>query len=291
MSKSVTARIMLISSMCIFGTIGIFARYIPLSSALIALVRGGIGALFLLIVCFLSRKGIALDSIKRNLLLLLISGACIGFNWVLLFEAYRFTTVATATLCYYTAPLFVMILSPLVLKEKLTWRKCLCIPLAICGMIPISGILEADAQSISDTRGILCGIGAALFYATVMLLNKKIKNVPARDKTVVQLASAAIVMIPYCLLTNAGAQSAVSPTAIIILLIVAVVHTGITYALYFGSMEYLPAQTTAIYSYIDPVVAIILSAVLLKESFGWAQTVGTVCILGAAFLSELPYRK
>ncbi len=291
MSKTVTARIMLISSMCIFGTIGIFARYIPLSSALIALVRGGVGALFLLLITFFTSKGISPDSIKRNLPFLLLSGACIGFNWVLLFEAYRFTTVATATLCYYTAPLFVMVLSPLVLKEKLTWQKGLCLPLAVCGMIPISGILETDAQSISTTRGVLCGIGAALFYATVMLLNKKVKNVPARDKTVVQLAGAAIVMLPYYLLTNTDAQTTFSPTAITMLLIVAIVHTGITYALYFGSMEYLPAQTTAIYSYIDPVVAIIVSAVLLKEPFGWAQAVGAVCILGAAFLSELPHKK
>jgi RarD protein len=209
---------------------------------------------------------------------------------MLLFESYRFTTVATATLCYYLAPVFVVLLSPLVLKEKLSPVKGICAAVAVLGMVFVSGVFEGGLD-VSRLPGILFGVGAAAFYAGVVLLNKKMKPIAAMDCTVVQLAVAALVLLPYTLLVEDYATVALSPLGVGLLAAVGVVHTGIAYALYFGSVHKLPAQTVAIFSYIDPVVAILLSALFLQEPmtvWGW---VGAILILGSTFVSELSATK
>ena len=165
------AKLKIIFAMVAFGTIGIFVRNIELPSTVIALARGIIGTLFLLLVVFAKGKGVDTKDIKRNLMILAISGACIGFNWILLFEAYRYTTVATATLAYYMAPIFVMMASPFVLKERLTGVKLLCVAMALSGMVLVSGVVQSGMEGV-DFTGILCGVGAASLYATVILLNK-----------------------------------------------------------------------------------------------------------------------
>ena len=157
-SPDLIAKLQLVGSMTIFGTVGIFVRSIPLPSAFIAFIRGAVGVLFLLAVCLLTRKKLSKESIKRNLILLLISGAAIGINWIFLFEAYRYTTVATATLCYYTAPLFVLAVSPIFLSERLTVRKCIGIATALVGMVFVSGIHKTGFSGLSEAKGVMFGI-------------------------------------------------------------------------------------------------------------------------------------
>ena len=276
-------------SMIIFGTIGIFRRLIPLSSGLVAMSRGLIGVLFLLLVMRLRGDGMDRAAVRRKLPLLCLSGAAIGVNWILLFEAYNYTSVATATLCYYLAPMFVILASPLVLREKLTLRKLACVSAALLGMVFVSGVLEASGGA--GLKGVLLGLGAAVLYASVVLMNKQLGDVPAYDRTIVQLGSSAAVLLPYVLLTeNLGALT-FTPGTIGLLLVVGIVHTGIAYALYFGSLMQLKAQTAAILSYIDPVVAVLLSALVLREHMSLLSGLGAVLVLGAAVISELPNRR
>ena len=285
-STTSKSRSMLLTSVCIFGTIGILRRYIPLSSSLIALVRGVIGSVFLILVLKCSKKSIAIQAVKQNLLLLALSGAAIGFNWILLFEAYNHTSVATATLCYYLAPILVILASPLVLKEALTLRKMLCACAALAGMVLVSGVLDAGFSGIAEMRGILLGLGAALLYASVVLMNKKITGVPAYDKTILQLSLASIALVPYVLMTENWAAVAFTPFSVTLLLVAGILHTGIAYWMYFGSMEHLPSHTVALLSYLDPILAIVLSMVFLHEPMSAEAAVGAVLILGAAYLSE-----
>lgn len=282
------ARLQLIASMVIFGTIGLFVRYIPLPSSVIACVRGFVGMLFLLLVMALRRKKPDTAAIRKNLLVLIVSGAAIGINWILLFEAYRYTTVATATLCYYLAPMFVLLASPLVLKERLTLRKLVCVIVSLIGMFFVSGVAENGIPSISELTGVLLGLGAAAFYATVVLLNKKMTGIAATDRTLMQLGLAALAVLPYIFLTENLSAFELSLPALGLLLFVGIIHTGIAYTMYFGSLKALKAQTAAILSYIDPIVAIILSALLLREHMGVGGIVGAVLILGSALISELP---
>ena len=280
------AKASLIFSMLVFGTIGIFVRYIPLPSSVIALTRGVIGTVFLIVVTLKRGPGISWKAIRRNLLNLCLSGAFIGINWILLFESYRFTTVATATLCYYMAPVFVTISAPFLFKERLTKKKMLCIAGALVGMIFVSGIWNTGISGTGELRGVLYGIGAAVFYASVILLNKKIRDI--YDKTMMQLAAASIVLLPYTVLTEKVSVLSLTPVAVILLAVVGILHTGISYTLYFGSMKELEAQTIAIFSYIDPIVAILLSALFLKEPLGIGGIAGAIMVLGAALISELP---
>ena len=287
-----SARFKMIGAMVIFGTIGIFRKYIPLSSGVVAMVRGFVGVLFLLLVLAVRRERLSWSAIRKNLALLLISGALIGFNWILLFEAYNYTSVATATLCYYMSPVFVTLVSPLVLREKLTGRKLLLVMVALCGMVLVSDVLRVGVSDIGELRGILLGLGAAALYASVILLNKKLQDISAYDRTVLQLGSAFVVLLPYVLaVEDVTAVLTVGPLAIALLAVVGVLHTGVAYAMYFSAMRDLPAQTVAIFSYADPILAVVLSAVILGEPMGIGVAVGGLLILGAALLGELGERK
>ena len=284
MNKS---KLMIISSMVIFGTIGVFRKYIPLSSELIAMIRGIIGSLFLILVLKIKKEMINWQAIKDNLLLIFISGGLLGFNWILLFEAYQYTSVATATLCYYMAPIFVILVSPFIFKERLTIKKIGCVLVSLIGMIFVSGVLNTGFSGIQETTGILFGLIAALFYASVVIINKKIINIDAIDRTVMQLSTAAVILLPYNFITGQFTDVSLTLNVFIILLFVGIVHTGIAYALYFGSIKDLKAQTAALFSYIDPIVAICLSALVLHENVGISEIIGAVLVLGATIISEL----
>lgn len=278
---------MFVSAMVIYGSIGIFRRYIPLSSSLLACFRGACGGLFLLLTELLRKRSTGEKQSMKQLLLLCVCGALMGVNWILLFEAYNYTTVSVATLCYYMEPTIVILLSPFLFQEPLTIRKGLCALTAVIGMFFVSGLVGSELPSSGDARGILLGLGAAVLYAAVVILNKRMPGVDAVRKTVIQLLSAAIVLLPYVVLTGQGSFAGLSGTGYLMLGIVGIVHTGIAYLLYFASMDGLKAQTVALFSYLDPVTALILSYLILQESLSVYGLIGAVLILGSAVLSEL----
>lgn len=291
MQEKNKSKLSLILSMTIFGTIGIFRKYIPLPSSILALARAVIGTIFLVIFVLVKKEKIAWNTVKKNLPVLCISGAAIGFNWILLFESYQYTSVATATLCYYMAPVFVILASPFLFGEKLTVKKWICVSAALLGMIFVSGILKSDFTGGNEFRGVLLGLAAAILYASVVMMNKKIGEVGAYEKTIIQLGAGAVALLPYTLMTEEFTTIAFSQTMACMLVFVGIVHTGIAYALYFGALANLEAQTAALFSYIDPVVAIILSAMILHENMGIWEMIGAVLVLGSAVMNELPEKK
>jgi len=288
MSSENFARLKVTTAMLIYGSIGLFVRYIPLPSAYIAMVRGLIGAPFVLLIMLFLKKGGELKSVKKKLLPLCVSGILMGINWIMLFEAYRYTSVAVATLCYYMAPIFIVAASPFLFKEKLGGRKLICIATALLGIVLVSGLGDGGAGQL---HGVLLALGAAVLYAAVVSANKLVGEMSAYGRTFVQLLSAALVLLPYNLI--AGNMVGVNPGLLggIMLIVVGIVHTGIAYFLYFGSMDKLSAQSLAILSYIDPVTAVLLSAILLKEPMNLLSIFGAALILGSALISELPEKK
>ena len=285
MNQQTAARLKLIVVMLLFGTIGIFVRTLAMPSSIIALVRGIIGSVFLLAVVFLRKTGINMSAVKRNWWKLLLSGGCIGVNWILLFEAYRFTTVATATLCYYLQPVIVVLGSALVLTEKLSIRKLLCVLVAILGMIPVSGVLESIPTS-GEITGILLATGAALLYGINILTNKTMQGLSPFDMTIFCMITATLTLLPYTLLTEDWGAIVWEPSSVALLLVVGIIHTGVAYALYYSALEKMKAQEVAIYGYIDPICAILLSALLLSEPLTAGIVIGAVMILGATYISE-----
>ena len=280
-----TARIKVILSMAIFGTIGIFRHYMPFPSGFLAMTRGIVGAAFLALFCMIGTKKEKVSVTGSARWLIPLTGIMIGFNWILLFEAYRYTTVATATLCYYTQPILVMLAAPFTVHEKLSRKKIICVLLAILGIILISGLTTGDSGN-TQTIGVFLGLGAAVLYAASILLNKKLCEVPAETRTIRELLSAGVILIPYVLLTERDMTLPTGAIPWILLVVVCIVHTSLPYFLYFSAMKILPAQSVAIMSYIDPILAVVLSLLILHEPMTLLQAIGSVLLLGAMVISE-----
>ena len=288
MNNNTLQKIKLISSMTVFGTIAIFVRNIPLPSGEIALYRALIAMLIIGVYLLIKKRPIPLKDIRKELPLLLISGIAMGINWIFFFEAFRYTSVATATLSYYFAPVIVTVVSPLIFKEKLGPKQILCFIMSTVGLVLITGV--GSYQSTSDLIGILLGLGAATFYASVILINKFIKSVDGITRTFLQFLSSMVVLIPYVLLTDGINVGTLNLTALICLLVVGIIHTALTYCMYFSSIKELSGQTVAILSYIDPLVAVAVSVVFLNESMNVWQYIGGALILGFTLLNELPQK-
>ncbi|MBR5459763.1 MAG: DMT family transporter [Clostridia bacterium] len=279
-------RLLFVLSMVIFATIGIFVSPLSVPSSVVALFRAGLGTLVLwLVISFTGRK-IDKDLFRHNAKYLIPSGIALGFNWVLLFEGYKLTGVAIATLCYYLAPAIVIILSPIFLKERLTKLKVICVVIAFLGMIPVSGVLTPDAKI--SLKGIGLSLLAAILYAMIVLLNKKVSGFSGIETTVIQLGISTVVMALYVFFAE--------PLSFVYdigkdfgrLLLLGVVHTGIAYLLYFTAIKRIKAVDAALFSYIDPAGALILSYTVLDEKFTYMGLVGIIMIIGASLLAEIP---
>ena len=280
---------MYVLAMVIFGTLAPFVRNIGVSSGELALYRAVMGAGLIWIYLLAKGKNPFSGGLKREILLLLLSGGAMGVNWILLFQAYRYTSVSTATLCYYFAPVIVTALSPVLFRERLTRKQLFCFAMATLGLILITG-LEPSAGSANLT-GILFGLGAAVFYAAVILLNKYIRSTAGIQRTFLQFLAAIVTLIPYVAATGGVTLSRLDSTGWMCLLVVGILHTGITYCLYFSSLKALPGQRAAILSYIDPLVAVLISVTVLREPMTWQQALGGGLILGFTLWNALPERE
>lgn len=285
MNKNMYSRLMMIASMTIFGTLAPFVRNIFVSSGELALYRAVLAAVLIGAYLLITKQKIPFKNIKKEVPLLLMSGMAMGINWILLFQAYKYTTVSVATLSYYFAPVIVTVVCPILFKEKLTVKQIICFVMSTFGLVLITGL--GGIGGGADFVGILFGLGAAVFYATVILLNKFIKNVEGIHRTFLQFLSAIIVLIPYVMMSSGVTLRNLNNVGWINLLIVGFVHTGITYCMYFSSLKELSGQKAAILSYIDPLVAVVISVTILGESMTLWQGIGGMLILGFTLWNEI----
>lgn len=290
MKLKMNAKMMLSVSMIIFGTLGVFTRNISVSSGELALYRAMMAAVLLVLYLLITKQKIDFKAIKKELILLLLSGMAMGINWILLFEAYKYTTISAATLSYYFAPVIVTVVCPILFREKLTKIQIICFIMSTIGLILITGIGNIG-ESGTDFIGILFGLGAAAFYATVILLNKFIKNVEGIHRTVLQFLAAIIILLPYVMCSGGCTLEKLDTTGWICLIVVGLVHTGLTYCLYFSALKELKGQEAAILSYIDPLVAVLISVLILGEHMTIVQLIGGAFILGFTLWNELSAEK
>ena len=280
------SRVLFAASMAIFGTLGIFVRKIPISSGELALYRAILATVLIAVYLLATKQKLPFLKTKREVLLLLVSGAAMGINWILLFEAYRYTTVSSATLCYYFAPVIVTAVCPILFRERLTGKQIVCFTMSTFGLVLITatGNMKTGNQ---DNIGILLGLCAAVFYATVILLNKFIKNVEGIHRTLLQFVAAILVLIPYVAVSSGITVGMLDAIGWVNLLIVGLIHTGITYCMYFSALKELPGQKAAILSYIDPLVAVLISVTVLREPMTVWQAFGGILILGFTLWNEI----
>lgn len=285
MEKNLKSKIIFIISMVVFGTIAVFVKAINVSSGEIALYRAILAALIIGLYLLITKQRIQIKEVKKDLALIAISGMLMGFNWIFLFEAYKYTTVSVSTLAYYFAPIIVMIVCPLLLKEKLTKKQIICFILSTIGLVLIIGISDLSLNS-RHTIGVLLGLSAAVFYAAVIIINKYIKSISGIHRTLIQFLAAIIVLFPYVLITSGITINNLEINGWICLLIVGIVHTGITYCAYFSSLKNLNGQTVALLSYIDPFVAVLISF-LMNEKMTFLQIIGGILIILGTILNEI----
>lgn len=290
MKRFLNAKVMVIASMAIFGTLAPFVRAISVSSGELALYRAILAALIIALFLLLSRQRISFSAVKRSLPLLLVSGAALGFNWILLFEAYKYTTVSVATLSYYFAPIIVTVLCPIIFKEKMHAKQWICFGASTLGIIMLTGIGDLSAGS-NHLLGIAFGLGAACLYASVVLLNKFISDVGGIQRTFLQFLAVIVVLLPYVLLTGGFHLDSLSGIGWSSLITVGIVHTGIAYCLYFSSIKELSGQKVAILSYIDPLLAVLVSVTVLREELTLMQALGGLLILGFTLWNEISPQK
>ena len=290
MKKFLSSRGMLITAMTVFGTLGLFVRHIPVTSGELALYRAVLAALMLGGFFLVTGQKIRLKGLGKELVLLLVSGGAMGFNWILLFEAYKYTTVSVATLSYYFAPVIVTALCPVLFREKMGPKQWICFAMSTLGIVLITGIGDLSG-STDHLKGIFFGLGAAAFYATVILLNKFIKGVAGIQRTFLQFLAAIAVLVPYVLLTDGVNLSVLDGAGWGNLLVVGLFHTGVTYCLYFSALKELPGQEAAILSYIDPLVAVLISVFVLGETMSLPQMIGGGLILGFTLWNEVGAQK
>ena len=284
------SRLMIIISMFVFGTLGLFVRNISVTSAELALYRAVMASVLLGGYFLISKQRIDLKQIGKELPLLIISGMAMGVNWILLFEAYKYTTVSIATLSYYFAPVLVTVACPILFREKMGWKEWLCFAMSTLGIVLITGVGDLGGGS-SHLIGIAFGLGAAVLYASVVILNKYIKGVSGIQRTFLQFLSAMVILVPYVWCTSGVTLHTMNGTGWICLAVVGLVHTGMAYCLYFSALKDLPGQEAAILSYVDPLVAVMISVFILGEPMTVVQIIGGVLILGFTLWNEIRPKK
>lgn len=287
MSKHIFYQLNILLAMLIWSTIGMVRRFIAFPSGFIALVRGAVGVLFLVAVVIFLRKSFNWQGIKNNLGKLILAGCLLGTNWAILFEAYQHTSVAAAELFYYTNPLFVILLNPLIMREKITFRQLVCVMVALIGMVLVSGLYNLDFN-FQESWGILLAVSAAMEVAGLIFVNKYIENIGTYERAIVQLLAATLVLLPYVFFTeNFSEINFMDNKSWFFTLLVGMVHTGVAYYLYYNGIAKLKAQEICILGYIDPFMAIVWSGLVFGETLGFVQIIGAVLILCSMMYAEL----
>ena len=275
-----------LAAVLVFGTNGLVASHIPLSSYEIVLLRTAIGGAALLVLFFLTGNRITIHRYRRDLLFLLLSAFGMAGNWLFLYEAYQHIGVGAATLCCYCGPVIVMLLSPVFFKEKLTWPKLLGFAVVCLGVV----LVNNDALSGDSAWGFLCGMLSALMYALLVIADKKVAHISSMENATLQLVFTAIFVAVFVGLKQ-GFALPITGEMLPWILLLGLVNTGLGCWCYFTSIGSLPVQTVSVCGYLEPLGAVVLGALLLHEPMTIANIIGAVCILGGAMFCELYQRK
>ena len=269
-------------ALLLFGTNGIVASRISLSSYEIVYLRTFIGSLFLIAMFLLSGHKITFYHHKKDFIFLILSGMAMGGSWMFLYEAYTQIGVSIASLAYYCGPIIVMILSPLLFKEKLTSGKILGFICVLAGLFLVNGRV---LKSTDSPWGFICGIASALMYALMVIFNKKASSVKGLENSTVQLTVSFLTVALFVGMKQ-GFLIQIPSGSLLPIIFLGLVNTGIGCYLYFSSLSRIPVQTISVCGYLEPLSAVCFSAIFLKEQLSLLQFIGAILILGGQFLSK-----
>ncbi len=277
------AFIQYIAALLLFGSNGIVASRIELNSQHIVLLRTLIGSLLLLAIFFISGGRFTFYKHKQQSLFLAFSGVAMGASWMFLYEAYDRIGVSIASLLYYCGPVIVMLLSPLLFRERLSAKAVGGFLAVIVGVVLING---AALDGTGDTLGVIFGLLSAVMYAFMVIFNKKATGIVGLENATIQLTIAFLTVAVSAGLQH-GYAIPISPKSILPILILGLLNTGVGCYFYFSSIGKLKVQTVAVCGYAEPLSAVLFSALFLKEALAPLQIIGAVLIIGGAMTGEL----
>lgn len=271
-----------IFALLLFGSNGIVASHISLTSYEIVFLRTLIGSLLLIAIFKLSGKTLLFKKYKRQSLFLAFSGIAMGASWMFLYEAYQQIGVSIASLAYYCGPVIVMILSPALFHEKLTLPKILGFIAVLGGLFLVNGNIFQEGNT---SWGLLCGAMSAVMYAFMVMFNKKANDIVGLENSMIQL-TVSFLTVAIFVGNKQGFIFHIAENDWLPILILGVLNTGIGCYLYFSSLSFLPIQTVAVCGYLEPLSAVSFSSLFLKEVMHPVQIVGAILILGGAMFGE-----
>lgn len=272
-----------VAAVILFGSNGVIASQIAMSSSAIVFTRTLIGALFLAAIYILSRARPTCWRNKRHFAFLLASGVAMGASWLFLFEAYTQVGVSVAILAYYCGPVIVMILAPVVFKERIALASVIGFLAVVVGMLCVNGQTLVQGHV---SPGLIFAVLAAFTYAAMVILNKKAGSITGLENPLWQLV-AAFVTVALFVLFKEGAAIRVPAGSWIPVLVLGLLNTGVGCYLYFSSIGGMRAQSVAILGYLEPLSALLFAAAFLGESLSPIQMVGAALILSGAVFGEL----
>lgn len=278
-----------LASLLMFGSNGIVASAISLPSSEVVLTRTLLGALLLVAALAVSnhRSGARLASLDhpRQAASLAVSGAALGISWIFLFAAYRLIGVGVATLAYYIGPVIVMALSPVLFREHLTPVKLMGFAAVVAGAFLV--VAQGGAGSINPA-GLALGGMAAIMYAAMVVFSKRASDVGGVEAATIQIVASFAAVAVYSVATGQlPAASALVSADLPAVLTLGLVNTGLGCYLYFSAMGDLPVQRVAVFGYLEPLSAVVLSALVLGEAMGPVRILGAALIIGGAASCEL----
>ena len=272
-----------ISALLLFGLNGIVASYITLNSYEIVFLRTLIGSALLVALFLLGKGKFHIKAYKKDTLFIVLSGIAMGASWMFLYEAYQQIGVSLSSLLYYCGPVIVMILSPLIFREKLTVPKLLGFITVLVGIFLVNGNVT---DSNSNVWGLFCGGMSAVMYFFMVTLNKQSKNISGMENSVIQLVVSFLTVAVFTGIKQRFIID-VPATAWTWILMLGIVNTGLGCYLYFSPLSKIPVQTVAVCGYLEPLSAVVFAAILLGEKMTIIQIIGAACIIGGAMIGEL----
>jgi len=271
------------TALLLFGFNGIVASHISLSSYEIVYLRTFIGSVLLIALFKFSGGHFSIKEHKKDSLFILLSGVAMGTSWMFLYEAYQQIGVSLSSLLYYCGPVIVMILSPIIFKEKLTITKIIGFLIVLVGIFFVNG---KSALEGGNGWGLFCGAMSAVMYSAMVMCNKQSKNITGMENAVIQLTISFLTVAIFTIIRQ-GIVVQINPTEIPWILFLGLINTGLGCYFYFSPLDKLPVQTVAVCGYLEPLSAVVFSALLLNEKMTSIQVVGAILIIGGAMFGEL----
>ncbi len=271
-----------ILALLLFGTNGIVASHINLSSSEIVLYRTFIGSLLLTLIFIFSNRKWTFHKHKKDFFFLSLSGIAMGGSWMLLYAAYQNIGVSISTLLYYCGPIIVMILAPIIFKEAVTKKKILGFICVFIGINLVNGTLIANGN---NSFGLFCGVMSALMYSLMIIFNKKARKISGLENSSLQL-TISFFTVAFITLLKGDFSVYIPASSIFPLVFLGLVNTGLGCYLYFSRLDKIPVQSVSILGYLEPLSAVFMSVIFLNESLVLLQIIGALLILTGAIYSE-----